>query len=447
MRTFNTGRIVVLLTTACGLLLGCRDERQATFDQQRFQIASASMAPRWLGPHFAATCTTCRGTGSIAFDAYDPLMPSRCFRCGGSCKVASEVVAGDIVELQALAKHDQPRRLDVVVVDRLNPSPGNSLNVKRVWGLPGEKIALRSGELWIDGKLFQKSLSQLAQVAVLLSTYPRDPHRHWWRMSVDSQECFPLEAGDLAEPVGLQVGEHLLFCYHYPNRGMDPPWLKPAHVVDDYVGNQNSTYLLHRVHDLLLAVELLEPTTAAWFIQFKVEDEFYRLQVIPETCSAPSTTPAPQRPDSVCAIRCRNYLRVAVCDGRFLASSDIESWEWDLQKCGASTILPTAESKAQEHGKSMDAQVVLNTTHEIKIAKLSLARDLWLGPRENSQINWSSSETTTAGYFVLGDNLPISIDSRDAGFGRIERSQILGRLTNQSPEEFIEAITGLQKSN
>lgn len=41
----------------------------------------------------------------------------------------------------------------------------------------------------------------------------------------------------------------------------------------------------------------------------------------------------------------------------------------------------------------------------------------------------------TAGYFVLGDNLPLSFDSRDADFGRIDRNQILGRLTSQTQEE------------
>lgn len=293
MKTSETGRMIVLLTTACSVLLGCRDSRPAGLDEQQFQIASASMVPRWLGPHFTAICTTCRRTESIACDAYNPLMPTRCIRCGGSCKVGSEVGDGDIVKLLALAKHEHPRRLDVVVVERPDPSADSPLKVKRVWGLPGERIELRFGELWIDGKLFQKSLSQLAQVAVLVSIINADPHRHWWRMSVDSLEGFPLQASNSAEPLRLPVGEHLLFRYHYPDRGLDRHSLMPSDVVDDYVGNQNSTSRLHRVHDLLLGVELQEPPAAAWFIQFKVARDYYRLQVSPETVSAQSTTSCP----------------------------------------------------------------------------------------------------------------------------------------------------------
>lgn len=63
----------------------------------------------------------------------------------------------------------------------------------------------------------------------------------------------------------------------------------------------------------------------------------------------------PRVTDSGCAIRCRNQLRVAVCDGRLLATSDIESCTWDLLKIAAGRNLPTEVSEAERRSGSVDA--------------------------------------------------------------------------------------------
>ena len=68
-----------------------------------------------------------------------------------------------------------PRRWDLIAF-RSHDAP-DYLEVKRVVGLPGERISIRQGDVYADGRLARKTLPQLRAAAVLVHDSGFEP-RH-----------------------------------------------------------------------------------------------------------------------------------------------------------------------------------------------------------------------------------------------------------------------------
>ena len=64
----------------------------------------------------------------------------------------------------------RPRRFELVVL-RSPEAPGQWC-LKRVVGLPGERVEIRGGDLWIDGRVLRKSLAEMRETAVLVDAAP-----------------------------------------------------------------------------------------------------------------------------------------------------------------------------------------------------------------------------------------------------------------------------------
>jgi len=130
------------------------------------RIQGGSMAPALRGRHYCATCDDC----GHFFDVDGETRPQRgrfwCPNCGywpvesagrnGSAATkSSPLLLGDavLVDRSAFAWRG-PQRWEPVVLR--HPEGAERLCVKRVVGLPGEKVELRGGELLIDGRLARK---------------------------------------------------------------------------------------------------------------------------------------------------------------------------------------------------------------------------------------------------------------------------------------------------
>ncbi len=155
---------------------------QASPRTSSFQVATSSMAPKMWGPRLIAACTACQRQHYVAADSYKPTLLTRCPTCGGSCRILPGVQPGEIVSIaDPTTPADAPPQRLACVAFTLGEEPASAKRtaaqwlVKRVWGLPGERLAFRNGELWIDGVLLQKSLDELEQVAVPVARYDREP--------------------------------------------------------------------------------------------------------------------------------------------------------------------------------------------------------------------------------------------------------------------------------
>jgi signal peptidase I len=115
-------------------------------------VAGSSMAPTLEGPRRMFRCNDCRYEFAVGLDHLIDPDRAVCPRCGRTSAHWGRQpdIRGDrlLVDRTAFALRS-PKRWEVVVFR--SPQDANQLVVKRIVGLPGEAIAIRDGEVLIDG--------------------------------------------------------------------------------------------------------------------------------------------------------------------------------------------------------------------------------------------------------------------------------------------------------
>ena len=162
------------------------------FALEGYMISTGSMAPCLLGYHRSVVCPACRhafaygvplktdeaaGGSRVARAAAAPVVATSeplaetvaCPNCGRSglqidalprTEGDQLLVQKDAFAWRELLQHAGPRRWEVAVFR--NPSDAAMAYVKRVAGLPGERITLHGGEVYANGELQRKPyLAQL----------------------------------------------------------------------------------------------------------------------------------------------------------------------------------------------------------------------------------------------------------------------------------------------
>lgn len=403
------------------LAVGCRN---SDHNVKKYQVESSSMAPTWFGTHLSATCSKCGQQSLVVDEAYDAAIPTRCFSCGAVCLPPTGVKPGEMIEVTRCSEKTPLRRFDVVTFgDSKNEQAVSPNTLKRVWALPGERIELLGGEAWIDGKLLQKTPKELAAVSIPISRFPRDTFSHWWIVDDSSNEATSIETAAGESPLNLEADQRLEFRYARPNRLLEQPAMLPSRIVDDFPFNQNSIAPFHEVPDFLLAFELDESAMAPWTICLRSEEKLYCVQIVSEGVADDAA-----KVNSVVAAG-SNRMLIAICDGRLLVATEQKVKEWRLVDFEANWVTGAAKQ---------DSLISITTTEALRLKRLLVARDQWLGPRESRLTDWVPNgteaeirEEVAGGYFVLGDNLQLSLDSRDASMGRIARDRIRGHVKRQ----------------
>ncbi len=150
-----------------------------TFILEGYLISTGSMAPGLLGFHRHITCPSCRFDFAfgVAFDdsvesdspaITEPDGSRRYATCPNCGQINIDVSGvpnshGDQLLVQKHVYDFRPPRRWEVVVFRNPASPGEAY-VKRVTGLPGDRIQIIGGDIFINGKIARKNFEQ--QVAM-----------------------------------------------------------------------------------------------------------------------------------------------------------------------------------------------------------------------------------------------------------------------------------------
>ena len=168
-----------------------------TFAAEGYMISTGSMAPCLLGYHKRVVCPTCGITFPFG-TAYDTdenpdaeaIVASRsraiCPNCGQPGIDVSDVPRnhGDqlLVNKQAYL-NQSPQRWDIVVFR--NPARPTEAYVKRVVGLPGERIQIVGGDVVVDGQIARKPYAQQLATRILVHDHDYQPRTdgdfqpHW----------------------------------------------------------------------------------------------------------------------------------------------------------------------------------------------------------------------------------------------------------------------------
>ena len=175
-----------------------------TFAAEGYMISTGSMAPTLLGYHKRVVCPTCGITFPFgtAYDTDDDpdanaVITSRsralCPNCGQHGIDVSDVPRnhGDqlLVNKQSFT-FSQPNRWEIVVFR--NPAKPTEAYVKRVVGLPGERIQIVGGDVVIDGQIARKNLAQQIATRILVHSHQFRPPNdvdcqpHWEAISLEA---------------------------------------------------------------------------------------------------------------------------------------------------------------------------------------------------------------------------------------------------------------------
>ncbi|WP_437192086.1 signal peptidase I [Planctomicrobium sp. SH527] len=191
------------------------------FAAEGFMISTGSMAPTLLGYHRQVVCPECQfefargaapsneeGTQRFAQANYDIGLeiPTE-IRCPNCSLTDIEFQTLPRTEGDQLLVHKHayefrdPRRWEVIVFR--NPSDPRQAYVKRVAGLPGETIELRSGDVYADGKLCRKPLSVQRSMKVPIARYKnrtsgKDPDSWPGWTARDSDSAWKMEPSHLS---------------------------------------------------------------------------------------------------------------------------------------------------------------------------------------------------------------------------------------------------------
>lgn len=152
------------------------------FAAEAYVVPTASMAPTLLGVHREQTCPNCQLRFALGLDEQGHAGLAVCPNCGNTEFDSARAVdcGGDrlLVHKYAFELRD-PRRWEVIVFQ--NPREGGQAYVKRLIGLPGESVLIRHGDVFIDGRIARKTLAQQRATRQLVYDHeflPADAARH-----------------------------------------------------------------------------------------------------------------------------------------------------------------------------------------------------------------------------------------------------------------------------
>ncbi|MCA1684547.1 MAG: signal peptidase I, partial [Planctomycetia bacterium] len=148
-----------------------------TFAAEAYIVPTGSMAPTLLGNHREMVCPGCGFRFAMGLDERGrsgrPVCPN-CGQTGLDDVPAVECNCDRVLVQKFLYDLRRPRRWEVSVFHY--PGDPAVAYVKRVVGLPGETVRLERGDVTIDGKVARKTLREQRAMRILVFDNTFQPH-------------------------------------------------------------------------------------------------------------------------------------------------------------------------------------------------------------------------------------------------------------------------------
>ena len=484
-----------------------------TFAAEGYLISTGSMAPCLLGYHRQVTCPTCshqfakgmslaeaEGSTSIASTASasvgDPhgITGTACPNCGRTGLSVNSLPKNEGDQL-LVNKHAfelrVPHRWEVIVFR--NPSDPLEAYVKRVVGLPGEKIEIQNGEVLADGVMQRKSLASQLGTRILVDEHIHQPasdnedweprwsaeraatqwqkteegfkfggkaseapfdwleFRHWvvsggshvtevplprWPKSLPlpSAEFTSLEYDAKTQLVSIRGALSAAERDRWLARSDEPAFQQVlqklyrrshfAPISDEYGYNQHYEGVeAYRVTDVMLEFDLEScPRSGELDVRIAAGRTFAdcRLNLASDVMTiafnASTDVDASIRlPESI--HQGRHQFAVSVFDGQLVIGMDGEP-------LGEPILLPSSQDAPPSPWVERLARIGARGA-EVTVSNLCMYRDVYYTPKNNAgakQFLLDSDE-----YFVLGDNSPVSVDSRCWDSPGVPQRSLIGK--------------------
>ena len=424
-----------------------------SFAVEGYIISTGSMAPYLLGYHKQVVCPECRipfAVGVPVDDSHETNGPVDCPNCGQKQIDLSHVPRneGDQLLVQKFAYlFRRPKRWEVVVFQ--NPSHPTQAYVKRVLGLPGEAIQVRAGDVWIDGELARKNLAEQRSTRLVICS---DQHRpsedgEWrWKLSPEwtrhghHLECTGGRTSSKADDVGAKTNGVRWVTYTGDAAERPGPRSKketaaePAQLwpTDVYAYNgltePNQRY---RVRDVMLAMRvelhsgrgtmswLLSDGSQTFEVRLEAGERKMRLFVDGDEEVEPSVElsgPLWKRPWLV---------EMSLFDRQLLFAIDGEViFQRPLEALGAS--VKKGNGAAKDSTADTPAKFGIRDLH-VSVSDLTLYRDVYYTRGDGRNGVTEPYQLGADEYFFLGDNSPVSLDSRSWLDAVVRDNMLIGK--------------------
>ena len=375
------------------------------------------MAPSLLGKHQSRVCSACGF--EVVSEVLDPARRFMvCPNCGS--RIAIEGVCLTKPAAEVVLKGGQlPMRWDVIGFQR---SGDPQASVKRVIGLPGEKVWFENGNVFLQTgnagpKLLRKDWAQQKATRVLVHDNRfQDQGSRWVRLA-------PTSSLMSAIPKRLKTEDrHWLRyqpkrCYEYT---FGQSWT--PQIEDAYGFNQGISRKLNSVNEvcvefefdsagegfesggaeLLVAIVVGEQTHVA---RFAFEGNSVDVQLFGRDKKLTAVTRHQiDRDRPICGVSNIDQQIIVAVGEKQVCSIDLD-----------------------KHGSDDPVELLLSLLPStlVDLKRVRLWRDTYyFSPVPREEILRRQAEAK--GYFVIGDNLPVSQDSRFWPVPRVEVKEILG---------------------
>jgi hypothetical protein len=372
------------------------------------RVQGGSMAMALLGSRFELRCDDC----GMPFECGVQYPPQDNVAVCPNCGYTSNSVATDRVargqrvvvdRFSFLYSNPQPWQL----VAFRSPDKSKPFAVKRIVAFGARQVAIRAGDVFVDGAIQRKDLRQLLEIRIPVHDDRFRSRRHrdsprWqaseetsdWQTTSDGYESGGTTAGGTRDWLTYQQWT----CWPHPA----PPAerMETAPIFDHYGYNQSvSRGALNAVRDLMVSCEL-EIAVATTVRLSNGIDEF-DLLIDRERGRYRLVREGKLQYEASCGFRDRPILLdYALCDQQVLVGIDGR---------------PVMRFEYQPGKGKQGSQVIAFAAMDGRVAVKSprVFRDVhYLGPGGVGA--WKcTAKFPGEGYFVLGDNVPISVDSRD----------------------------------
>ncbi len=380
------------------------------FVVEAYQIPTGSMAPALYGKHFEVTCMACEEKFSLRRDSDRPVdLSSACPSCGAPLsQVPVKVSArgGDrILVAKDLYFFKAPERWDVFVFKSPERGKENMNFVKRLVGLSGETLELMNGQVFIDGRIQSK---------------PPAIQRHLWQNVYDHFSSSDAQEYWLTSGRWSVVEKGLLLSAGASG------WqtVEYAAGIGDYY-SYNGRRAQNTVGDILVSGRVtIDDDSGAFAAAVWADDNTYKAVFRPSG----STLSVELRVNEARQIE-RSVLIANPREFDFsLASVDSTG---RITVDGEPVITVAWELTSDEAPLYTNASGVFfqGTGSSILVRDVDIKRDIYypahLGRPDSVNMEPFMVKVPEGDYFGLGDNSPISNDSRE--WGSIPRENVLGK--------------------